>query len=102
MDWRGLRLWHATGVRAADGVRAACRDHDAVVINVALPEGVAASGPAALQGWRPESCLMIAPELLSRTGALSLTADGRVVTARELQGERLWTSAGLRAEWGYP
>ena len=98
MEWHGLRLWHATGVRAADGVRAACRDHDAVVINTALPEGVT---PAVLEGWGPESCLMIAPELLAGTGALALSADRGVVTARELQGERLWTSSDLRAGWGY-
>lgn len=73
---------HVTGRGALEQVRAACRPGRLVVVNQVL------DAP-------PEGCLLLGPRELERTGSLAIDMDGgaaRIVTAREVSGERAWTA----------
>ena len=74
----GATLWHLSGKRA----RAAfpgCNPQDMVVLNT--------------PGESLQGCTTFGPEELRKTGALAIyPATGRVVTAAQGSGDRLWTS----------
>ena len=74
----GLIL-HATGKVAGGEAAARCRDAILVVVNVNLPS---------VQG-----CNIFDATRMRETGSLALYTDGdfRIVTARQLQGARLWS-----------
>ena len=72
----GFRLVHAFGKRAADRL-GHCDARDIVVTTVDID----LSGP----------CLVLGPGTLRSTGSLSIDAEGRITTARQVAGTRLWT-----------
>jgi competence protein ComEC len=103
-----LTLWHGSGVRAAREADAACAAHDLVILSETA-EGAAfavARDAAAALLRAPERaamaaradraavpCLLIDGALLAETGALGVTwgeAGLRIVSARAVQGARLW------------
>lgn len=99
MEWGGLAIWHATGRRAVDEAPSACRRHDMIILNVDAREVLE---PATEFHLAPgETCHVITPALLRRTGAISVSSDGVVRTARQLQGARLWSERELRRAWSY-
>lgn len=73
----GHRLAHVIGKRAAR-LKISCQDFDLVITSIALD----------LKG----QCLVLQPNLLRRTGSVRIEADGSLVTAAELAGDRLWTT----------
>ncbi len=117
----GLSIWHATGQRAADQAAEACAAYDLLVLS-AEPEtwpaqavapllgqpvwGAAQAGTNAAGGatWPASGmCLLITPAVLAESGALAIhVGDGHddlgglnaihLITARHLQGNRLWTT----------
>lgn len=86
--WRaadmGLPVWKAAGYRLvhAPGKRkllqaSPCKKGDIIVSNVAgVPLG---------------DCLLLTPEDLRQTGSIAVQSDGRLLTAREATGARLWS-----------
>ena len=75
-----LRLYHATGKRAAAEAVARCGEVEMVVVNVAVDA--------------PAGCKVYDAKRLDRTGALAIERgpEGpRVVTARQVAGVRLWS-----------
>ena len=107
-------LWHGTGVTAARAAEAACAAHAIVVLNTP-PEGIgpaldgaeartlaALAGPdrvpgaaqAAASPATDAGCLLFSPQVLARTGAVSVTVTGdglAFTTERARQGRRLWS-----------
>ena len=71
-----FRLLHAVGQRAADRL-SHCDAGDIVVATVDID----LDGP----------CLVLTPRKLRGAGSLRIDADGKITTAEQLAGARLWT-----------
>ncbi|WP_424979836.1 ComEC/Rec2 family competence protein [Leisingera sp. S232] len=83
-EGQGFRLVHAPGKRKLQ-LLSTCKEEDVVVSTV----------PG------DNHCLLLTPEVMRQTGSLALTRGGKLVTARDLAGERPWTDwqpegAGIR------
>ncbi|MBT9384465.1 ComEC family competence protein [Pseudooceanicola sp. CBS1P-1] len=97
LRWPGApQVRHATGKRAA-AAEGPCRDGEWLVLNVPAAEAPGATG-----------CRVLDPSGLRQLGAVALwPAEGRMVTARQVAGQRLWNTPGLpplqdRLGWPYP
>lgn len=104
-----LTLWHGTGRAASRVVEEVCADYDIVVLNIApedpsphLEQAEADTrarlrSPATLTGAARATpatqCLLLTPRALRQSGsiALSYDTDLRLHTARQHQGQRLWS-----------
>jgi competence protein ComEC len=101
----GLRIWHGAGRRALAEAAAACATHELVILSEpgmeAEPaiDGIAPDlGPPVLMAARAQQgdarCTLIDADLLAETGALAIEIDRgaiTILTARHMQGDRLWT-----------
>jgi competence protein ComEC len=106
----GIRVWHGAGRRALTGASAACGRHDLVILSepaedaepafhVERPDAsgehpAVGAANAASSDNEGTACLVIDATFLAETGAVSLDLRGgevRVRTARQMQGERLWS-----------
>ena len=86
-----LQAWHFTGKGAEAGVDAACREGAVVILS------------ARWQGEPKDDCLIIDEKMLRQTGALAMHIDKgklRIVTAREIAGDRLWNRHHRKAQDG--
>lgn len=72
----GYNLVHVIGKRGT-GILSDCKAEDLIVSNVALE----LAGP----------CRVLQPSVFRHTGSIRLEADGTLVTAADLAGDRLWT-----------
>lgn len=98
----GQSLWHGVGRRAGPDLARACATHDWVVTPEMSDGGIGrapvvspspGAGAVLASGQDGGGCVMIGPDVLSRTGALALEPGEnglRIVTARQLQGRRPW------------
>ncbi|MFW8593193.1 ComEC/Rec2 family competence protein [Cribrihabitans neustonicus] len=82
--WRGPagQLVHAPGKRklAAAGH---CGPGD-ILVSTVTPESA----------FPQDGCLLLTPEDLIQTGSIAISAEGKLRTAREVSGARLWTAQG--------
>ena len=88
----GLKIVHIQGKRSAQSVLS-CAGADILVANVALPE---------LSG-----CLVLTPDMLRDTGAVTITGRGtgagpKITTASEITGRRLWSVGAPQGVRLYP
>ena len=75
----GRRLWHLTGKSAGAALPEACIADALVILDRAAPEG----------DWR--GCDLWDVPRLRRSGALAFDAEGRLTTANQAAGQRLWS-----------
>ncbi len=70
----GFELRHVTGKKAAESL--SCSSGEIVVVNKEV------------EGQR--SCQILSPKTLRQTGSITIDQRGKMITARDISGERVW------------